>query len=123
MQTFPCDGHNLGGMTRRQARLVVRGLQLLFLIVIIFHLNAPFLSAHNERQNQTYDIARHVFHEGWSAILTPKTSFSLPAYEARPFTIARQEFPFHGLFGWPLVKLFGHEYAIVRLVSAAFALV
>ena len=107
----------------KKARLMVRGIQLLFIIIATLQLGGPFLTAHNERQNQTYDMDRHVFKDGWSAILTPKASFSLPGYEARPYTVIRQEFPFHGLLGWPFVKLFGHERVVVRLISIAFALI
>jgi Dolichyl-phosphate-mannose-protein mannosyltransferase len=100
----------------------IGALQLCFLLSSVLHLNGPFLSYHNERQNQTFDTARHVFREGWSAVFTPKASFSFPGYEARPYTVVRQEVPFHGLLAWPLVKLFGHEAAAVRLVSIIFAL-
>jgi hypothetical protein len=63
-----------------------------------------------------------VFLEGWSAVLTPKASFSLPGYEARPFTVMRQEFPFHGLLGWPFVKWFGHERLLYGSFLRCFAL-
>ena len=109
-------------LTEPGARRWLTGLQIAFLIIALNQLNAPFLSYHNERQNQTFDTAQHIFTEGWKAILTPKTSFSLPGYEARPYTVARQEFPFHGVLGWPLVKLFGHPAAVVRLISIGFAL-
>jgi hypothetical protein len=97
-------------------------LQICFLLISTLNLNGPFLSYHNERQNQTFDIARHVFREGWSAVLNPKASFSFRGYEAQPFTVARLEVPFHGLLAWPMVKLFGHEAAAVRIVSIIFAL-
>lgn len=97
-------------------------LQALFLVTALFDLDAPFLSVHFERQNQTFDIARHVFREGWSAVIAPKASFSLPGYTSQPFTICRYEVPFHGLFGWPLAAALGHERAVVRLISVAFAL-
>jgi len=105
-----------------QARRLVGFLQILFFVIAFSGLNDPFLSFHYERQNQTFDTACHVFNEGWSAVLTPKTSFSLPGYEAKPFTVARLEVPFHGVLGWPLVKLFGHPAAVVRLISILFAL-
>ncbi|MDB6108557.1 MAG: hypothetical protein JWR69_307 [Pedosphaera sp.] len=111
------------GKSEREALRFVRLLQALFLLTALFQLDAPFIAAHNERQNQTYDMARHVFHEGWRAVLTPKVSFSLPGYEWRPFTIAQLEVPFHGLLGWPLARVAGHERMVVRLVSIAFALV
>ncbi len=122
MQTETAGGENTSETGSGNARWLLRGVQLLFLIIALRQLNAPFLTAHNERQNQTYDIARHVFQDGWSGVFTPKTSFSLPGYDARPYTIVRQEFPFHGLLGWPLVKWFGHERAVVRLISVVFAL-
>ncbi len=113
---------SIGGLNRYTARRLLRCVQLVFILIVAAQLNAPFLSAHNERQNQTYDVSLHVFHEGWSAVLTPTASFSLPGYENKPYTVIRQEFPFHGLIGWPLVKAFGHERAVLRLISAAFAL-
>ena len=103
------DDRGNGGISRQVARRVVRLIQCCFLAIAIIQLDAPFLSAHNERQNQTYDVARHIFQEGWSAVLTPKASFSLPGYEARPFTIIRQEFPFHGLIRVPRLILYGLE--------------
>jgi hypothetical protein len=109
-------------MDESRARQMVGFLQIAFLVVALFDLNGPFLSFHYERQNQTFDTACHVFNEGWNAVLTPKTSFSLPGYETRPFTIARQEFPFHGVLGWPLVKVLGHAAAVVRAISIIFAL-
>jgi hypothetical protein len=109
------------GVLCSNGRLVVRGVQLLFVIIAVIHLNAPFLSAHNERQNQTYDVARHIFSDGWTAVLSPKVSFSLPGFEAQPYTVVRYEFPFPGLISWPFVELFGHERAVMRLVSVAFA--
>lgn len=98
-------------------------LQLVFLVIALSNLNGPFVSFHNERQNQTFDTARHVFNYGWSAVLAPKTSFSLPGYEAKPFTVALQEFPYFGVLGWPLAKMFGHPAAVVRIISILFALV
>jgi len=102
--------------------LVVVLLQAGFLALCLIHLDGPFLSQHYERQNQTFDASRRIFHEGWSAVLTPKATFSLPGYETRPFTVIRQEFPFHGVLGWPLAGLLGHDAATVRLVSITFAL-
>ena len=67
-------------------------------------------------------MAQHVFHDGWRAVFTPETSFSLRGYEAKPYTVVRQEFPFHGLLGWPLARLTGQEMAAARLVSILFAL-
>ena len=98
-------------------------LQVIFLVIFLFQMDGPFLSQHNERQNQTFDTCRHIFREGWSAVFSPKASFSLPGYETRPFTLIRQEFPFHGVLAWPLVAMFGHEAAMVRLVSVFFALI
>jgi len=110
------------GLTESCARRLVGLLLAVFLAISLFGLDGPFLSQHNERQNQTFDTARHVFREGWSAVFTPKASFSLPGYEQRPFTVIRQEFPFHGVLAWPLVVVFGREAAMVRLVSIAFSL-
>ena len=111
----------LQGGTKR-ARWFLALVQLLFLISATVQIDSPFLSMHNERQNQTFDVARHVFHEGWSAVLAPKASFSLPGYEQQPFTCIQLEFPFHGLLGWPLAAVAGHERAAVRTVSILFAL-
>ena len=97
--------------------------QLLFLVVMLFQLDAPFLSAHNERQNQTFDMARHVFRDGWRSIVTPKASFSRTGFEAQRFTAVLQEVPFYGVIGWPLTLFTSHERAVVRLVSTAFALI
>ena len=105
-----------------RARRLVRFLQIVFLAIALFNLDGPFLSYHYERQNQTFDTACHVFNEGWNSVFTPKTSFSFPGYEARPFTVARQEVPFHGVLAWPLVKVFGHARAAVRVISILFAL-
>ncbi len=101
---------------------ILRGIQVCFLIIGLFQIDSPFLSAHNERQNQTYGSALEIFQNGWSAVWTPKASFSLPGYEARPYTVMRQEFPFHGVMAWPVVKLIGHPRSVVRLVSISFAL-
>jgi len=109
-------------MDESQARRLVGFLQIAFLVIGLFGLDGPFLSYHYERQNQTFDAACHVFNEGWGAVLAPKVSFSMAGYEARPFTVARQEFPFYGVLGWPLAKLFGHPAAVVRLISMIFAL-
>jgi Dolichyl-phosphate-mannose-protein mannosyltransferase len=117
--------NNAGSVTRLRestALKLVYLLQAVFLVIALFGLDAPFLSVHFERQNQTFDIATHVFHEGFSAVIEPKASFSLPGYTSQPFTICRLEVPFHGLFGWPLAVAFGHERAAVRLVSVGFAL-
>jgi len=108
-------------------------LQVLFLAVALVGLDGPFVSTHFLRQNQTYDVARHVFHEGWSAVLTPRASFSQLSRPddiysplvtpAPPFTIIHLEVPFHGLIGWPAAALFPqHERAVVRLVSVLFSL-
>jgi hypothetical protein len=110
------------GMKESRACRLVGLLQITFLVIALFDLNGPLVSYHYERQNQTFDMACHVFNEGWSAVLTPKTSFSLPGFETRPFTVARQEFPFHGVLGWPLAKMFGHPAAVVRVISIVFAL-
>ena len=98
-------------------------LQLLFFLTAVSGLDAPFLSAHNERQNQTYDMARHVFQNGWKAVLTPTASFSLRGYADQAFTVARLEVPFHGLLGWPLIQCTTHDRAVVRLISVVFSLI
>jgi len=90
---------------------------------MLLQLDAPFLSAHNERQNHTFDMARHVFHDGWRSIVTPKVSFSRPGFETQRFTALLGEVPFLGVIGWPLTLLTSHERAVVRLVSTAFALI
>src|SRR5271170_1309988 len=113
-QTLEGDWNNPLKLSGRKSRWMVRGIQRCFRIIAAFQMRGPFLTAHNERQNQTFDTAQHVFQEGWSAILTPKASFSLPGYEARPFTVIRQEFPFYGLLGWPLVKCLRNEEFVVR---------
>ena len=107
----------------RPANWTVHFFQLLFLVVMLFQLDAPFLSAHNERQNYTFDMARHVFHDGWRSIVTPKVSYSEPGFETQPFTAVRMEVPFYGVIGWPLTLFTSHERAVVRLVSTAFALI
>ncbi len=96
--------------------------QVLFLIIVLFDCDAPFLSAHNERQNQSFDMARHVFRDGWSSVLTPKVSYVFEGYENLRYTAVLQEFPFHGLIGWPLVRVTSHERAVTRLISTAFSL-
>ncbi len=104
--------NNAGSVTRlpeSTALKLVYLLQALFLLIALFGLDAPFLSVFFDRQNQTFDIADHVFDKGWSAVLAPKASFSLPGYTSQPFTIRRYEVPFHGLFGWPLAAALGHE--------------
>jgi hypothetical protein len=101
---------------------LVRLTQAMFLLTALLGLDGPFVSAHNERQNQTFDVARHVFREGWEGVVVPKASFSLPGYETQRFTAVPQELPVHGLFGWPVALLSGHQRAAVRLVSIAFAL-
>ncbi|MGD0815881.1 MAG: hypothetical protein ABSA83_19990 [Verrucomicrobiota bacterium] len=90
---------------------------------MLFQLDAPFLSAHNERQNHTFEMARHVFHDGWRSIVTPKVSDSMQGYEAQPYTAVLQEVPFHGVIGWPLTLFTSHERAVVRIVSTVFALI
>lgn len=108
-------------VTDRIARKFVWVFQLLFIAVALLGIDSPFLSVHFERQNQTFDIARHVFQDGWQAVLFPKASFSLPTHPTQPFTIARLEVPFYGIFAWPLAVVTGHERAAVRLVAVFFA--
>ena len=96
--------------------------QVLFLAIVLFNCDAPFLSAHNERQNQSFDMARHVFRDGWSSVITPKVSYVFEDYENLRYTAVLQEFPFHGLIAWPLVQVTNHERAVTRLISTAFSL-
>src|SRR5690348_4396889 len=112
----PLRGSLTCAETQSRWKLVVL-LQALFLAVALFQIDGPFLSAHNERQNQTYDVARNIFHRGWRAVLAPQASFSVPGYERQSFTSLQLEFPFHGLLGWPISKLTTHERAIVRIIS------
>lgn len=91
-----------------------------FIVIGLLHPNGPFLSVHNERQNQTFDVSRRIFREGWEAVRTPRASFSFPGYESKPYTVARIEFPFFGVLGWPFAKWFGHDYAVVRVLAIAF---
>src|SRR5437764_2328287 len=118
----PVRGSLTSAKTPSTWKLVVL-IQALFLAVALFQIDGPFLSAHNERQNQTYDVARNVFHHGWRGLVAPQASFSVPGYEQQPFASLQLELPFHGLFGWPLSKLTTHERAIVRIVSVLFALI
>ena len=108
---------------KNAARRLILLVQSVFLLSAIFQFDSPFLSTHNDRQNQTFDVARNAFHQGWRGLLTPKASFSLPGFEQQPYTVIQLEFPFHGLFGWPLAAATGHERAAVRLVSILFALI
>jgi hypothetical protein len=94
--------------------------QLLFILVALVQLDEPFLSAHNERQNQTYDMSRHIFREGWGSVIVPRVTYSLPGHGDRKINAVVQEVPFHGVLGWPIARLTGHDRAAVRLVSAAF---
>ena len=118
----PLRGNLTGAEPQSGWKLVVL-IQALFLAVALFQIDGPFLSAHNERQNQTYDVARNVFHHGWRGLLAPQASFSVPGYERQPFTSLQLELPFHGLLGWPISKLTTHERAIVRIISVLFALI
>jgi hypothetical protein len=108
-------------------------LQILYFLIALPGIDAPFTSMHFVRQNQTYDVAHHVYEEGWPAIITPRASFS-QAYDPNdtfsPLTLPQQrytiihlEVPFHGIFGWPAAQLFpNHSRAIARLVSVAATL-
>ncbi len=104
------------------ARLTVHFFQILFLAVLLLQLDDPFLSAHNERQNQTFDMARHVYRDGWRSVLTPKVSYSWRGTETQPYTPMLMELPFHGVIAWPLTLVTTHERAVMRLISGAFAL-
>ena len=103
------------------ARRILYLIQLLFIGIAVFQLDAPFTGVHFERQNQTFDIARHIFDDGARSVFFPVASFSLWDHPERPFTIARLEFPFHGVLGQPIAALLGRERAAVRLVSLLFA--
>ena len=109
------------GLLERKARRFVFLLQVIFAVVALFQLDAPFLSAHNDRQNQTFDTSHRIFTGGWRAVVEPKASFSLEHYEAQPFTVVEMEIPFHGILGWPVAVLTGRERAAVRIVSIGFA--
>jgi hypothetical protein len=109
-------------------------LQAFFLIIALFGLDGPFVSMHFVRQNQTADVAHHVYREGWSAVIAPKASFSelyqpddifsAVVVPTPRFTIIHLEVPFHGIIGWPAAQVFRHhERAVVRLVSVAFAII
>lgn len=104
----------------KRSGLILAGFFLAFFAVAWPDLSEPFTSAHYVRQNHTFDINQRVFHEGWPAVLTPKMSFSLLENPQDPFTVARMDFPFHGLVGWTWAIWFpGQEREIVRLVSMA----
>jgi hypothetical protein len=119
---MPIEAAKNALLDERAGRNLVYCLMIAFVVVSLFGLDGPYLSAHFERQNQTFDLDRHVFREGWAAVITPKVSFSLPGYTSQPFTACRYEVPFHGLIGWPAVALVGHGRAVVRLISVAFSI-
>src|ERR1700722_14236731 len=106
----------------RLANLLVHWVQALFVVVLLFDLDPPFLSAHNERQNQSFDMARHVYRDGWSSVLIPKVSFIFEGYGELHYSPVLLEFPFHGLIAWPLVGVTGHERAVARLTSGLCSL-
>lgn len=98
-------------------------LQTVFFLVGLLHLNGPFVSCHYPRQNLTFDVAQHVFHDGWKAVLVPRASYSKVELPSQPYGIYHLNFPFHGLLGWPAALLAPqYERAVVRLVSLVFAL-
>lgn len=120
--------------TRAEWR-IVGALQAIFLAIGLFHLDGPFVSTHFVRQCFTFDVAQHVFHDGWSAVVTPKGSFTqlngpnpddlrTPLNIPAPrYTICHMEFPFFGVLGWSAAKVFPtHERAVVRLVAIAFSI-
>ena len=110
------------GRGERLANWSVHLVQLLFVAVVLLDLNGPFVSAHNERQNQSFDMARHVYRDGWKSVITPKVSYVYEGYETLPYMAALQEFPVNGLIMWPLTAVVGHERALARLVATAFSL-
>jgi hypothetical protein len=131
------SGFSVPGTARPSATelRVVALLQLFFLIVALFGLNRPFVSTHYVRQCFTFQTAQHVYHEGWSAVVLPKGSFtqlsgpdpddmSTPLHIPAPrYTICRLEMPFIGIFGWPAAQLFPkHDAAVSRLVAVAFSI-
>jgi hypothetical protein len=111
-----------GNGARARGRWIVWFFQILFAAVLLLQVDEPFLSAHNERQNETFDMARHVCRDGWRSVLTPKVSYSWRDDPARPYTPMLMEVPFHGLISWPLTMVTSHDRAVVRLISATFAL-
>jgi Dolichyl-phosphate-mannose-protein mannosyltransferase len=117
------DAESAASRVRKKESRALLFIEALFLMIALIHLDGPFVSAHSERQNQTFDMSRQVFRRGWDAVWTPRVSFSMPGYEAKPYLVTRQEFPFYGVLGWPLVKLFGHEQAVARLIATFFGLV
>lgn len=107
---------------KRHGQRLVWFFQALFVVVMLFQLDEPFLGAHNERQNETFDMARHVYRDGWRSVLTPKVSYSWPNALKQPYTAMLMEVPFHGIIAWPFTYITSHERALMRLVSTAFAL-
>ena len=137
--SLPVIGSPLGGLPLLQTRPTlsewrwVAILQALFLLMALVNLDGPFVSTHFVRQNYTFDVARHVFRDGFPSILTPKGSFSqlsdpADAFSKLPvptpsYTICHLEVPFYGIIGWPFATIFtGHETAVVRLVAVVFSI-
>ena len=106
-------------LARRRGQWVVCFFQILFVAILLSQIDEPFLSAHNERQNETFDMARHVYHDGWQSVVTPKVSYSWRNAIKQPYTAMLMEVPFHGLIAWPLTRITSHERAVMRLISAA----
>lgn len=104
----------------RSTRLWLLLILFSFLGIGLVDLDGPFVSAHNERQNQTYGVAAYIFRTGWTGVVTPRVPFSLPQHPDQPFTAARLEVPFHGILGWPLAAFTEHHRAVVRLISLLF---
>lgn len=107
--------------------------QVLFLLSALPGLNAPFTSMHYVRQNHTFDIARHVYREGWPAVIAPRFSISQLSDRYDPLspvpnptpqvTFVYLEVPFLGIFGWPAAQFFpDKERAISRLVAIVFSI-
>ena len=108
-ESRPAHDHGPGlfGISSSTAWKLVWILQLIFVLTALPRLDAPFLSVHFERQNQTYDLARHVFHEGWSAVVFPKASFSVVDMKPNRLPSFVSRVPFHGILAWPIAALTG----------------
>jgi hypothetical protein len=116
-------GKRLTELSELTAKKLVYLVQLVFALISFIGVDGPFVNVHFERQNQTFDVARHVFQIGFEGVVVPEASFSKAPYSELPFTHIHYEVPFFGLIGWPFEAIFGHERAVVRLIAVAFSLV